>query len=171
MSASSKMRIGFGADDAGAELKNTLCREFGGEAGFLSFDYGVPDARSDMQSYPEIGLTVAQAVAAGELDRAVLVCGTGIGMAISANKVPGVRAATAYDAYSVERSVLSNNCQVLALGARVVAAPLALVIVRQWLSLTFDEASPSSSKLAVLSRYEQSGVVPDWHGEVEPSGR
>jgi ribose 5-phosphate isomerase B len=165
------MRIGFGADDAGADLKNALYREFASETGFLSVDFGVADARSDMQSYPEIGLTVAQAVAAGELDRAVLVCGTGIGMAISANKVPGVRAATAYDAYSVERSVLSNNCQVLALGARVVAPTLALVIVRQWLSLTFDETSPSSSKLAVLSRYEQSGVVSRWHGEVEPSGR
>jgi ribose 5-phosphate isomerase B len=168
---SDRLRIGFGADDAGADLKNALYREFAAQTAFLTCDFGVPDARSDMQSYPEIGLKVAQAVAAGELDRAVLVCGTGIGMAISANKVPGVRAATAYDAYSVERSVLSNNCQVLALGARVVAAPLALMIVRQWLSLTFDETSPSSSKLAVLSRYEKSGVMPEWHGEVEPSGR
>ena len=109
-------------------------------------------------------------MAAGELDRAVLVCGTGIGMAISANKVAGVRATVAYDTYSVERSVLSNNCQVLALGARVIAAPLARKIVWQWLSLSFDETSPSSAKLAVLTEYERSGVVPGGRVEAEASG-
>jgi ribose 5-phosphate isomerase B len=96
-------------------------------------------------------------VARGEIDRAILVCGTGIGMAISANKVPGVRATVAYDAYSVERSILSNNCQVLALGARVVGGHLAATIVRQWLALRFDEASPSSAKLAMLEAYENTG--------------
>ena len=78
-------------------------------------DLGV--GADDHTPYPDIGLTAAERVAAGDADRAVLVCGTGIGMAVSANKVPGVRATTAHDSYSAERSVLSNDCQVLTLGA------------------------------------------------------
>jgi len=147
------MTVGFGADDAGYELKSLLLAEISGLAGMTVVDFGVSSADA-AEPYPHVGIRVAEAVARGEIDRAILVCGTGIGMAISANKVPGVRAAVAYDAYSVERSVLSNNCQVLALGARVIGAHLAATIVRQWLALRFDEASPSSAKLAVLDAYE-----------------
>jgi ribose 5-phosphate isomerase B len=149
----SGMTVGFGADDAGYELKNMLLAETSRLPGMRVIDFGVsgPDAT---EAYPQVGVRVAQAVARGEIDRAILVCGTGIGMAISANKVPGVRAAVAYDAYSVERSILSNNCQVLALGARVIGGHLAAAIVRQWLALRFDAASPSAAKLAVLAAYE-----------------
>lgn len=149
----SAMIVGLGADDAGVELKNRLARELSGLPGITVRDFGVASA-DDAEPYPQVGLRVAEAVARRELDRAILVCGTGIGMAITANKVPGVRATIAYDAYSVERSVLSNNCQVLALGARVIAAHLASAIARQWLSISFDESSPSAAKLAVLSAYE-----------------
>ena len=147
------MIVGLGADDAGAELKNQLARELSGLPGITVRDFGVASA-DDAEPYPQVGLRVAEAVARQDLDRAILVCGTGIGMAITANKVPGVRATVAYDAYSVERSVLSNNCQVLTLGARVIAPHLASAIVRQWLSLSFDEGSPSAAKLAVLAAYE-----------------
>ena len=149
----SGMIVGLGADDAGAELKNQLARELAELPAVTVRDFGVASAE-DSEPYPQVGLRVAEAVARQDLDRAILVCGTGIGMAITANKVPGVRATVAYDAYSVERSVLSNNCQVLTLGARVIAPHLASAIVRQWLSLSFDESSPSASKLAVLSAYE-----------------
>lgn len=84
----------------------------------------------------------------------MLVCGTGIGVAIAANKVPGVRATVAHDSYSVERSVLSNNCQVLALGERVVGLQLARRLVAEWIGYRFDPASPSSTKVAVISAYE-----------------
>jgi ribose 5-phosphate isomerase B len=149
----SGMTVGFGADDAGYQLKSMLLAETSRITGIEVIDFGVsgPDAT---EPYPQVGVRVAEAVARGEIDRAILVCGTGIGMAISANKVPGVRAAVAYDAYSVERSILSNNCQVLALGARVIGGHLAMTIVRQWLALRFDAASPSASKLAVLQAYE-----------------
>lgn len=147
------MTVGLGADDAGLDLKNQLARELGDLPGITVRDFGVASIDA-AESYPQVGLRVAEAVARHEVDRAILVCGTGIGMAITANKVPGVRATVAYDSYSVERSVLSNNCQVLALGARVIAAHLAAAIARQWLSLSFDESSPSSAKLAVLSAYE-----------------
>lgn len=149
----SRMTVGFGADDAGYELKSRLLAEVSGLPGVTVRDFGVASADAT-EPYPQVGLRVAEAVARGELDRAILVCGTGIGMAISANKVPGVRAVVAYDAYSVERSVLSNDCQVLALGARVIGAYLAAAIARQWLSLRFDASSPSSAKLAVLAEYE-----------------
>lgn len=147
------MTVGLGADDAGAELKNQLARELSRLPGITVRDFGVASA-DETEPYPQVGLRVAEAVARHEVDRAILVCGTGIGMAITANKVAGVRATVAYDAYSVERSVLSNNCQVLALGARVIAPHLASAIARQWLALSFDESSPSSAKLAVLSAYE-----------------
>jgi ribose 5-phosphate isomerase B len=75
-------------------------------------------------------------------------------MSISANKVAGVRAAVAYDYYSIERSVLSNNCQVLALGSRVIAVELSLRICDHWLSLCFNPDSPSAHNLEVLARYE-----------------
>jgi len=116
----------------------------------------VPDA-ADATAYPHIGLNVARAVAAGEADRGLLICGTGIGMAISANKVPGIRATVAHDSYSVERSVLSNNCQVLTLGARVIGAELALRLVEEWLTYTFDETSASADKVAVIDAWEATG--------------
>lgn len=149
----SHMTVGFGADDAGYELKSKLLAEVSTMPGISVRDFGVASGDAT-EPYSQVGLKVAEAVADGDLDRAILICGTGIGMAISANKVPGVRAAVAYDSYSVERSVLSNDCQVLALGARVIGAHLAAAIVRQWLSLTFDKDSPSSVKLAVLAEYE-----------------
>jgi len=158
----SGMTVGFGADDAGYELKSMLLAETSRLPGTTVIDFGVSSADA-REPYPQVGVRVAEAVARGEIDRAILVCGTGIGMAISANKVPGVRAAVAYDAYSVERSILSNNCQVLALGARVIGGHLAATIVRQWLALRFDETSPSSAKLALLAAYENTEHPADGH--------
>ncbi|MEC7001004.1 MAG: RpiB/LacA/LacB family sugar-phosphate isomerase, partial [Actinomycetota bacterium] len=86
--------------------------------------------------------------------------GTGIGMAISANKVKGIRATTAHDVYSVERSVLSNNCQVLTLGARVVAPELAWALVDRWLDLEFDDSSPSAAKVQIITDYDEGEISP-----------
>ena len=145
--------LAVGADNAGAELKNTLTAALADDPRVEIRDYGVPDA-SDPTPYPHVGLSVAEAVASGEAKRGLLVCGTGIGMAISANKVTGIRATVAHDSYSVERSVLSNDCQILAMGARVIGAELAKKLVQEWLSLEFDPASASAEKLAVISEYE-----------------
>jgi ribose 5-phosphate isomerase B len=87
----------------------------------------------------------------------LLVCGTGLGVAIAANKVPGIRAVTAHDSFSVERSVLSNNAQVLTFGQRVIGLELARRLAREWLGYEFDEGSPSAEKVAVLTEYEQTG--------------
>ncbi len=90
----------------------------------------------------------------GKADRALLVCGTGLGVAIAANKVPGVRAVTAHDSFSVERAVLSNDAQVLTFGQRVVGLELARRLAKEWLTYRFDQTSPSADKVAVLTAYE-----------------
>ena len=146
--------VAIGADNAGVELKNALKRQLEADPRVDVVDFGVPDA-SDDTAYPHVGLDVAQAVARGEARRGLLVCGTGIGMAIAANKVPGIRATVAHDSYSVERSVLSNDCQVLTLGARVVGPELAKRLVNEWLGYEFDPDSASAAKVAVITDYEE----------------
>jgi ribose 5-phosphate isomerase B len=115
-------------------------------------DIGV--AAHDSTAYPHVAVAAARKVAAGEADRALLICGTGLGVAISANKVPGIRAVTAHDSYSVERSVLSNNAQVLAMGQRVIGLELAKRLVTEWLGYRFDTNSSSARKVDAIGSYE-----------------
>jgi ribose 5-phosphate isomerase B len=147
--------LAIGADNAGADLKNLIKQKLASDPRVEVRDFGVPDAE-DSTAYPHVGLSVAEAVARGEARRGLLVCGTGIGMAISANKVPGIRATVAHDSYSVERSVLSNDCQILTFGARVIGPELAKKLVDEWLSLEFDPSSASADKIAVITEYEES---------------
>ena len=100
-------------------------------------------------------MAAARKVARGEADRALLICGTGLGVAISANKVPGIRAVTAHDSFSVERSVLSNDAQVLCFGQRVVGVGLARRLASEWLDYRFDTSSHSAAKVRALTSYEQ----------------
>lgn len=146
-------RIVVGSDDAGYTYKEALKRDLQNDERVSEvIDVGV-DADGNT-AYPHIAVTAARHVADGTADRALLVCGTGLGVAIAANKVPGVRAVTAHDSYSVERSVLSNNAQVLTFGQRVVGLELARRLAKEWLSYTFDESSASAEKVAALSSYE-----------------
>lgn len=146
-------KIVVGADDAGRDLKDLLQRVLREDPRVERVDdVGVgPD---DSTPYPSVAVEAARRVASGEMDRALLVCGTGLGVAIAANKVTGIRAVTAHDAYSVERSVLSNNAQVLALGARVIGPELAKKLVIEWLGHRFDPESPSASKVALIDALE-----------------
>ena len=147
------LRIVVGADDAGYEYKEAL-RELLSEDPRVSdvIDIGVTSA--DATPYPRVAVEGARLVARGEADRALLVCGTGLGVAITANKVRGIRAVTAHDSYSVERSVKSNNAQVLTLGARVIGLELAKKLVREWLDHRFDPASASAEKVELIDRLE-----------------
>jgi ribose 5-phosphate isomerase B len=154
--ANERYVVAIGADNAGADMKNALKAQLEADPRVDVIDLGVPDA-SDSRAYPHVGIDVAQAVARGNARRGLLVCGTGIGMAISANKVPGVRATVAHDSYSVERSVLSNNCQVLTLGARVIGLELAKRLVDEWLDYEFDPSSPSAAKVGVIAEFEERG--------------
>ena len=118
------LRIVIGSDDAGYDYKQALLADLAASDLVASVvDVGV-DADGHT-AYPLVAIEAAELVARGDADRALLVCGTGLGVAISANKVAGIRAVTAHDSYSVERSVLSNDAQVLCLGQRVVGLELA----------------------------------------------
>ena len=143
--------IAVGSDDAGFRLKEEVKKYLEAE-GHVVADYGCESA--DPVDYPDVALAVAEAVARGDHDRAILVCGTGLGMAISANKVPGVYAAVAHDAYSAAKARTSNNTQVLALGARVVAPELATTLVGIWLRSEFGGGA-SARKVAKIGKAEQ----------------
>ena len=150
------LRIVVGSDDAGFDYKEILKRDLELADGVASVvDVGV-DAEGHTP-YPKVAVAAAELVAAGEADRALLICGTGLGVAIAANKVPGIRAATAHDSFSVERSVLSNDAQVLTMGQRVVGIELARRLVREWLTYRFDPTSGSAEKVAAIGEYETTG--------------
>ncbi len=151
------LKIVIGSDDAGFDYKEVLKTDLlASELVSSVTDVGV-DADGHTE-YPRVAIRAAEMVASGEADRALLFCGTGLGVAISANKVDGIRAVTAHDSFSVERSVLSNNAQVLTMGQRVIGLELARRLVREWLTYRFDESSASADKVKVLSEYELTGT-------------
>lgn len=153
MSENQGWRIVLGNDDAGVDYKLAMKKMLEADPRVASVeDVGV--AADDSTAYPHLAVTAARKVAAGEADRALLICGTGLGVAISANKVPGIRAVTAHDSYSVERSVLSNNAQVLTMGQRVIGLELAKRLVSEWLDYRFDESSASATKVEAINTYE-----------------
>jgi ribose 5-phosphate isomerase B len=147
-------RIVVGSDDAGLQYKDILKADLEADPRVAEVvDVGV---RADENTaYPHVAVEAARRVASGDADRALLICGTGLGVAISANKVPGVRAVTAHDSFSVERSVLSNDAQVLCFGQRVVGVGLARRLASEWLDYRFDTSSHSAAKVRALTSYEQ----------------
>jgi len=148
--------IALGCDDAGLDYKELLKADLEKDPRVKAIiDVGVSKDGGDLKTaYPHIGVAAARKVASGEATRALLICGTGMGVAMSANKVPGIRACTAHDPFSVERLVLSNNAQVLCLGQRVIGIEVARMLVKQWLGLVFDETSASAAKVDALKSYE-----------------
>jgi ribose 5-phosphate isomerase B len=128
--------IAVGADDAAFELKAKIVEHLKSR-GIEVEDYGV-DKPDPAILYPDVALTVAQAVAAGKHDRGILMCGTGIGVAITANKVPGIRASVCHDSYSAERSRKSNDCQIMTMGGRVIGEELAKSLVDIWLASEYQ---------------------------------
>jgi ribose 5-phosphate isomerase B len=152
-------KIAIGCDEAAYELKELL-KQFLAEQEIEVEDFGTHDMKPVL--YPNIAFAVAEAVAAGRFERAILCCGTGIGMAICANKVPGVRAAVGHYVYSAERARKSNDAQVLTLGARVIGPELAKTIVAAWLRSEFEPRS--TVKVALIRAYEQKGSS----GAVDP---
>ncbi|WIB67388.1 ribose-5-phosphate isomerase [Curtobacterium sp. MCBD17_035] len=153
--AEQQFRLVVGSDDAGFDYKEIIKKDLEADDRVASVvDVGV-DAEGHT-AYPHIAVDAARMVANGEADRAILICGTGLGVAISANKVPGIRAVTAHDSFSVERSVLSNDAQVLCMGQRVVGVELARRLAGEWLGYSFDTSSASAEKVAAICRYDGS---------------
>jgi ribose 5-phosphate isomerase B len=146
------MRIAIGSDEAGFVLKDILVKEIE-RIGHISVDVGVYDEKPVL--YPDIAKLVVEKVASGDCERGVLICGTGIGMSITANKYPGIRAALAHDTYSAERAVKSNNAQILTMGARVIGPELAKAILRVFLESKFVDG-PSTPKVQRINELERS---------------
>lgn len=149
------MAIAIGCDEAGFALKEQL-KFFLEQNGYAVEDFGCHDDRPVL--YPDIAFAAARSIAEGRNDRGVLICGTGIGMAISANKVPGIRAAQCHDTYSAERARKSNNAQVVTLGARVIGVELAKTILRAWLASEFVDG-PSTPKVERIIAFEKANAA------------
>lgn len=135
MTTKSIRRVALGADHAGYKVKERI-KEFLQKAHYEVIDFGTHSEES--VDYPDYSVPAGRAVAAAEADRAILVCGTGIGTAMAANKIPGIRAANCNDTYTARMAAEHNDANVLTVGARVVDADHAVAIVKEWLSARFQ---------------------------------
>lgn len=147
-------KIAIGCDEAAFDLKKVIIEHLH-DLGFETEDYGVYN--KDASLYPDTAVKVAAAVSEGKYDRGILLCGTGIGMAISANKVPGIRAAVCHDCYSAERARKSNNAQIMAMGSRVIGWELAKQLVEIWMNSEF-QGGGSTSKVERILEYEKAFI-------------
>jgi ribose 5-phosphate isomerase B len=152
---SQPIRLLLGGDSAGYGYKDAILADMQGDDRVASVeDLGVNADDPKGGTYPSVAIAAATKIANGEADRAILVCGTGIGVAIAANKVKGIRATVAHDSFSVERSILSNDCQILTMGQRVIGLELARRLANEWLSYAFDPTSHSQANVAEIEKYE-----------------
>lgn len=148
------MRVSLGCDHAGFALKE-MAASWLREAGHEVIDEGTHSG--DSCDYPDFALRVARRVASGEAERGIAICATGIGMAMCANKVPGIRAAVCNDLYTARFSRLHNDANVLALGARVVGPGLAEEIVRVWMETPFEGGRHSRRVEKIAEAEKESG--------------
>lgn len=146
------MKVVFGCDPNAAEFKKTLM-EYTKSLGHEVYDLG-----SDDTIYANVAFEVAKKVVNKEYDRGILLCGTGIGVSIAANKVKGAYAACVHDVYQAQRAQLSNNANIITMGAQVVGIELAKCIIKEYLSVTFDPESRSKDKVARITQFENTGV-------------
>jgi ribose 5-phosphate isomerase B len=145
------MTIAIGCDHNGFRLKE-IVKEHLKSLGYEVDDYGV--SSEVPVDYPDIALNLAEGVAQGKHDRGILICGTGNGMAIVANKVPGVYAATCHDSFSTERARKSNNAQIMTMGAQVIGPELAKSLVNIWLESEF-QGGRSQPKVDKIKKIEE----------------
>ena len=142
------MKIVLGADSAGKPLIDVI------EAHLKALGRHDINNMSKSGFYADLSADVAKAVIDGKADRAILCCGTGIGVSIAANKVPGIRAALTHDTYSAERAAKSNNAQIITMGARVIGPELAKAIVDAYLASEFDPHGASAANVAAINRLD-----------------
>ena len=147
------MKVGFGCDHTAIELKKILMDHLT-EKGYECVDYGAYDPNVKV-NYPEPGLKVAEAIMRGEVEKGVLLCGTGIGISLAANKVPGIRCALCSEPLSAKMTRLHNNANVLALGGGMLGTNLALEIVKVFLETPFSEEQKHIRRIEKISAIEQ----------------
>lgn len=148
------MQLAIGCDEAAYALKVEIMKHLDSK-GIAYKDFGAN--QGEVVLYPDIAYAVADAVASGAFERGILVCGTGIGMAICANKVPGIRAAVCHDPFSTERSRKSNNAQIMCMGERVIGVELAKYLVDIWLECDFT-GGKSSVKVERIKTLEEEHI-------------
>lgn len=142
------MKIAIGCDPNATQFKKDLIP-------FIeSMGHTVKDFGSDDPVYANTATALAEAVAGGECDRGILVCGTGLGVAIAANKVKGAYAATVCNVYQAQRAELSNHANIITMGAQVTGIEVAKMMVKEYLSSTFDPNSRSAPKVEKIKEYE-----------------
>jgi RpiB/LacA/LacB family sugar-phosphate isomerase len=142
------MKIAIGADSAGKPLLDVIAAHLKTRS-----DLEVADL-SQSGFYADLSQNLAQKIVEGEYERGILFCGTGIGVSISANKVPGIRAALTHDTYSAERAAKSNNAQIITMGARVIGPELAKAIVDTWLASEFDPNGSSAGNVQAIDKLD-----------------
>jgi len=145
------MKIAIGCDELGMQYK-TLIMDVFGKKGHTFVDVGV--FAGETANYPGIAVQAVNQMVKGDCERCILICGTGIGMALTANKIEGAYAAVCHDVYSTERSILSNNCNTLCMGALVIGPKIVEKLVELWLSLSFDPQSRSNEKVREIYEIE-----------------
>jgi RpiB/LacA/LacB family sugar-phosphate isomerase len=142
------MKIVIGADSAGKPLLDVIAAHLATRPDVEVTDLSQPGY------YADLAAKAGREILAGKHDRGILFCGTGLGVSISANKVPGIRAALTHDTYSAERAAKSNNAQIITMGARVIGPELAKAIVDSWLSSDFDPNGPSAGNVTAIDRLD-----------------
>ena len=142
-----KKKIAVGCDPNAAGLKAEIIEEV------RTLGHEITDMGSDDPVYANVMFAVSEAVVRGEYDRGIVLCGTGIGASISANKVPGAYCALTTDVYQAERAALSNNVNIIALGAQVTGPQLARLIVKTWLANEFVPGGRSDAKIRRIYEY------------------
>jgi D-erythrulose 4-phosphate isomerase len=148
------MKIAIAGDSAGAPLAKILADHFDGRADLQVSEVSTAPTGSG-ELYANLSERVAQGILDGTYDRAILVCGTGIGVCLSANKVPGIRAAQTHDTYSAERAAESNNAQIITMGARVIGTELAKSVAEAYLGSTFDPAGRSAGNVQAIDALDR----------------
>lgn len=146
------MKVGFGCDHTAIDLKKEIMA-YMTEKGYECVDYGAFDATKRVD-YPDQGQKVAEAIVAGEVEKGVLICGTGIGISLAANKVPGIRAAVCSEPYSAMMTAKHNATQIIAFGARVVGNEMAKMIVDAFFNTEF-EGGRHAERVAKITAIEE----------------
>jgi ribose 5-phosphate isomerase B len=148
------MKIAIAGDSAGIPLVDVLAAHLAGCEGIEVSNLSASPSGSS-EYYANVADRLANAILANEFDRGILCCGTGIGMAISANKVPGIRAALTHDTFSAERAAKSNDAHIITMGARVIGPELAKTVVNAWLASEFDPAGASAGNVSAIDELDK----------------
>ena len=147
------MRIGIATDHGGFDLKERIARQLR-ESGYEVVDFGARELQPD-DDYPDYVIPMAAAVARGEVVRGVAICGSGVGACIAANKIPGIRAGLIHESFSARQGAEDDDMNVACLGGRVVAAPIAWSLIREFLEARFSGAERHQRRLEKIEKVEQ----------------